>query len=228
MSAPAKIEAVKDPPKAPTSVYGKIAHVQAIMARTGIAKSRENRQQGYAFRGIDEVYGALSPVLAEAGLNILPRMLSRTVEERRTRNGGSLWNVTVEAEFDFVSAEDGSRHTVKTYGEAMDSADKATNKAMSAAYKYAAFMTFAIPTEAGEDADEHTPEPTTGGMPENVRAELVSLCDAVTKATGENQARLICEAFGVDALPELSANQVEQVKSRLNQKLAAAKEQANG
>ena len=66
--------------------------------------------------------------------------------------------MTVEAEFDFVSAEDGSRHTVKTFGEAMDSGDKATNKAMSAAYKYAAFQAFSIPTEGDNDADAQTHE----------------------------------------------------------------------
>src|SRR3546814_8730156 len=47
-----------------------------------------------------------------------------------------------------------------TFGEAKDMADKATNKAMSAAYKDAAFMTFAIPVEGEEDADAVTPEPT--------------------------------------------------------------------
>jgi len=40
----------------------------------------------------------------------------------------------------------------------MDSGDKATNKAMSAAYKYMAFQTFAIPTEGDNDADAHTHE----------------------------------------------------------------------
>src|SRR5690606_36136914 len=35
---------------------------------------------------------------------------------------------------------------------------KATNKAMSAAYKYAAFQAFAIPTEGDNDADAHTHE----------------------------------------------------------------------
>ena len=40
----------------------------------------------------------------------------------------------------------------------MDSADKATNKAMSAAYKYAAMMVFCIPTEGDDDADAVTHE----------------------------------------------------------------------
>jgi hypothetical protein len=140
------------------NVYQLIAAVTKALAHDGISKSRKNQQQGYSFRGIDDVYNALAPVLAEHELVILPRMLSREVVERTTQKGGVLFNVTVEAEFDFVSAADGSKHVVKTYGEAMDSADKATNKAMSAAYKYAAFQTFCIPTEGDNDADATTHE----------------------------------------------------------------------
>jgi hypothetical protein len=53
------------------------------------------------------------------------------------------------------------------YGEAMDSGDKATNKAMSAAYKYACMQAFSIPTEGDNDADAHTHEvkPATHSAP---------------------------------------------------------------
>ena len=139
-------------------VYRKIAAVSARMAQEGISKSRNNQQQGYKFRGIDDVYNALAPVLAENQLVILPRVLSREVTERVSGNNKALFYVTVEAEFDIVAASDGSKHTIKTYGEAMDSADKATNKAMSAAYKYAAMQAFCIPTEGDNDADASTHE----------------------------------------------------------------------
>lgn len=140
------------------SVYQLIAAVATDVAAEGISKSRKNQQQGYNFRGIDDVYNALAPVISKHGLVILPRCISRTCTDRQARQGGVLFSVVVEAEFDFVSSHDGSRHTVKTYGEAMDSADKATNKAMSAAYKYAAFQTFCIPTEGDNDADGITHE----------------------------------------------------------------------
>jgi hypothetical protein len=55
------------------------------------------------------------------------------------KSGSSLFYVVVEVEFDFVSSHDGTKHTVKTFGQAMDSGDKATNKAMSAAYKRRSF-----------------------------------------------------------------------------------------
>ena len=136
-------------------VYQAIAAVSAQLAKDGIGKSRENKAQGFKFRGIDETLNALAPVLSSHGLVVLPRMLTRTVTEREARSGGVLFSVVVEAEFDFVAAEDGSKHTVRTFGEAMDSGDKATNKAMSIAYKYAAFLAFCIPIEGmAADADE--------------------------------------------------------------------------
>jgi hypothetical protein len=139
-----------------SNVYARIAAVSAELAKEGISKSRSNAQQGYKFRGIDEVLNALAPLLSKHQLVIIPRILSRECTERQTQKGGVLFSVVVAAEFDFISAVDGSKHTARTYGEAMDSGDKATNKAMSAAYKYAAFQAFCIPTEGDNDADATT------------------------------------------------------------------------
>jgi hypothetical protein len=139
-------------------VYEKIASVTAELSKIGISKDSKNQSQGYAFRGIDAVYGALSPLLSKHGLCILPRVTDRQVIERQNRQGTALFYVTLTVEFDFVAAEDGSKHTVITVGEAMDSGDKASNKAMSAAYKYAAFQAFCIPTEGDNDADSQTHE----------------------------------------------------------------------
>lgn len=136
-------------------VYEAIAAITGRMSKDGISKDRKNQMQGYNFRGIDDVLNALSPMLADEKLNILPRVLERECVERQTTRGGTIFYTTVKVEFDFVSSVDGSMHTVCTFGEAMDSADKSTNKAMSAAYKYAAFLAFCIPTE-GEDADAVT------------------------------------------------------------------------
>lgn len=143
-------------------VYKAISAVAKDMSEQGISKDRRNAQQGFNFRGIDQVYNALAPALVRHGLLILPRITERSVTERVTQKGGVLFYVVVKAEFDFVSTEDGSIHTVVTYGEAMDSGDKATNKAMSIAYKYAAFQAFCIPTEEtaiDADAEVHQVRP---------------------------------------------------------------------
>jgi len=171
-------------------VYQAINKVQADLARVGISKARINSQgAGYKFRGIDDVFNALSPLLATHGLCILPRMLTRACEERMSKSGGNLFYVTVEAEFDLVAAEDGSKHTIRTFGEAMDSGDKATNKAMSAAYKYAAMQAFSIPTEGDNDTENYTHE----GMPKS-KANHNAMQDHITaiqdaKTVEELQAR---------------------------------------
>ena len=139
-------------------VYKAIADVMGELAKVGIQKNNKNTQQGYKFRGIDDVYNALAPLLARMKLLILPRVLNRSVTERETKSGGVLFYVVLDVEFDLVSGIDGSKHTVRVCGEAMDSGDKATNKAMSAAYKYACMEAFCIPTEGDNDADATTHE----------------------------------------------------------------------
>lgn len=139
-------------------VYAAIAEVMAELAKVGIGKTNTNQSQKYKFRGIDDVYNALAPLLAKTKLLILPRVQSRTVTERDSKNGGALFYVVLDVEFDFVAASDASKHTVRVVGEAMDSGDKASNKAMSAAYKYACMEAFCIPTEGDNDADATTHE----------------------------------------------------------------------
>ena len=161
-------------------VYEVIAKVQKDLAENGIAKLHKNQQQGFNFRGIDDVYNALAPILAKHGLCILPRIIDRTVTERVTKTGGVLFYTVVTAEFDAVAAEDGSSHTIRTYGEAMDSGDKSTNKAMSAAYKYACMQMFCIPTAGDNDADATThdvaPEAPGKVAPRKMAAKFAGKC----------------------------------------------------
>jgi hypothetical protein len=154
-------------PPSPPKVYAAIASVMREIGRIGISKDRKNDQQGYKFRGIDDVYNAMSGLLANAGLCVLPRVMSRQVTERTTKSGGVLFYVVLDMQFDLVCAEDGSRHTIAVVGEAMDSGDKATNKAMSAAFKYACMEVFCIPTEGTPDADQTTHEVAAADVPED-------------------------------------------------------------
>jgi hypothetical protein len=159
-------------------VYQAVAQVSSALCERGIAKSRQNVQQKYAFRGIDDFYNALAPELVRAGLCILPRATDRQLTERKSKEGGALWSVTVTMEFDLVSTRDGSKHTVGPfYGEAMDSGDKATNKAMSAAYKYCVMQTFAVPVE-GQSVDSESDDHHTVTLTEEQETLLLGLRDA--------------------------------------------------
>jgi hypothetical protein len=222
MNAPAKVK----PPTGET-VYQKIAAVQAELAKVGISKSRKNQAPGqsYNFRGIDEVYNTLAPMMADHGLCILPRIVEHSLTERgKTSKGNAIFSAIVTAEFDFVSADDGSIHVVRTMGEAMDSSDKATNKAMSAAYKYAALMTFAIPTEGDNDADAHTPEVVASSYVSD--GDCVLLMQLI-EATNTD-ARKFCQAFKIASVKQLPADAFPRAKAMLEKKLAQAVPQTVG
>lgn len=141
------------------SVYKAISSVMSDLSKVGIAKTDTNTYDKYKYRGIDAVYNALAPLLAKHGLCVLPRVLDRELVERSSAKGGVLMHTTLTVEFDLVASEDGSTHTIRAIGEAMDRGDKSVNKAMTAAYKYAMFELFCIPTE-GDDADGESHEVT--------------------------------------------------------------------
>lgn len=220
--------------EAPRQVYQKIAAVQGALAKEGIGKNRKANtgKTTYAFRGIDDVYNALAPLLAEHSLTILPRMISREVVERKSSNGNALFYVTVEAEFDFVAAADGSSHTVRTFGEAMDSSDKATNKAMSAAYKYAAFMAFAIPTEGDNDSENaaHEVAASSGNHDDRIDEKQLAMIKQLLDATKTTEGAFL-KGMGAPAdarLFQLPQSFYAEAVEKLNAKLARmAKEETN-
>lgn len=140
-------------------VFAGILDVMQSLSKDGIAKERENEQQRYNFRGIDDVYNALSSKLCAARIAVFPSYSGHVVAQRgETKAGAKVYAATVIGDFRIVSAVDGSEVTVTFPGEATDNADKATNKAMSAAFKYMCMQTFCIPTEGDNDADARTIE----------------------------------------------------------------------
>lgn len=198
------------------NVYQKIAKVMSVMAKHGIAKDRKNQQQGYSFRGIDDVLNALSGTLASAGLVILPRVVTHEQTERQTAKGGAIFYSVMKVDFDFVSADDGSKHTVTMIGEAMDSADKSSNKAQSAAYKYACFQTFCIPTEGDNDADATTHEVKVATITSDQANELLDQA----KATGTDVKKIL-EWAGVKEALDFPAAKFQQAMSRMKAKASA-------
>lgn len=133
--------------------------IPLIMAEVGhISKDRRNQQQGYSFRGIDDLYQALQGPLAKHGVFFAPTIINQTREERTTKSGGALIYTILTVKFTFYD-EEGATFECATIGEAMDSGDKSANKAMSAALKYALLQIFCIPTDEDNDPENHSPSP---------------------------------------------------------------------
>lgn len=125
-----------------------------------VGKNKKNAQQGFMYRGIDDVMNAINPALVKHHVFIVPEIMEQKREERTTSRGSNLIYSICKMRFRFC-AEDGSNIEAVTIGEGMDSGDKATNKAMAIAFKYACFQVFCIPTEEMKDPDAETPEPST-------------------------------------------------------------------
>lgn len=145
------MEATNTMPK----IYSAIAEV--MRKTSAISKGRKNQQQGFQFRGIDDVMNELHGTLAECGVFIVPEVLEENRTEGHTKSGSAMFYTRLKIKFTFY-AEDGSSVSSTVIGEAMDTGDKASNKALSIGYKYACLQVFCIPTEDDKDPDAQTHE----------------------------------------------------------------------
>ena len=162
----------------------------AITAEIGsIGKNKKNQQQGYSFRGIDDLMNTLHPLFAKFGVIVVPEVLESTREERITAKGSALISAILKVKYHFTSV-DGSEVCATVIGEGMDTADKASNKALAVAYKYACFQVFCIPTEeiAAADPDNSTPDRSISAN--RVIKEKLLNCKSL------DELKLICADYG--------------------------------
>ena len=177
--------------------------ITKAMAEIGaIAKDNTNKQQGFKYRGVDDVMNALNPVLINNGIFMVPEILEHVREERTSTKGGNLIYSVCKIRYTFYAA-DGSSVNAVVIGEGMDSGDKATNKAMSIAFKYACFQVFCIPTEEMVDPDNECHE-VTWKMGE---AEMVEILKELSR-TGLSD-RQICRQMQVESFEAMTKEQYE-------------------
>jgi hypothetical protein len=139
------------------AIIGVMAEINAI------GKDRKNQQQGFAYRGIDDVMNELHAALTKNKVFVVPEVLNEERSTGKTRNGGDLFYTRLKIRFTFYT-DDGSSVSAVVIGEAMDSGDKASNKALSIGLKYAMLQVFCIPTEDEKDPDAQSPQPAPGTM----------------------------------------------------------------
>ena len=139
------------------AIIGVMAEINAI------GKDRKNQQQGFAYRGIDDVMNELHAALTKNKVFVVPEVLNEDRSTGKTRSGGDLFYTRLKIRFTFYT-DDGSSVSAVVIGEAMDSGDKASNKALSIGLKYAMLQVFCIPTEDEKDPDAQSPQPQAGSM----------------------------------------------------------------
>lgn len=140
-------------------IYEAILGVMKDIGTVSKEKTCKSNFGSYKFRGIDDVMNALHPAMVRNEVFVVPEVLEMTREIRTSKNGTQMLHSTCKIRYEFFT-KDGSCVECTTIGEGMDTGDKATNKAMSVAFKYACFQTFCIPTEDMDDPDAERPEET--------------------------------------------------------------------
>ena len=188
------------------NIYETIA---AVMGEIGaIGKTSKNEQQKFMFRGIDAVMNAINPALVKHKLFIVPEILEQIREERQSKNGGMLIYSVCKIKYTFY-AEDGSSVSATVIGEGMDSGDKATNKAMSIAFKYACFQVFCIPTEEMVDPDAEVHDVESKEKKElKATAKQIELLHKLVP--DEGWAKMI-EWAGVEKVEDMTAQKASEI-----------------
>ena len=131
-------------------IYSALSNIMSEI--TPIKKEKKNAQQGFMYRGIDDFMNELHSLFAKHRVIIIPECLSRTEDERQSKNGNALFYVKEKVKYTFY-AEDGSSVYAIIDGEGMDSGDKGTNKAIAIALKYCLMQMFLVPTDDMKDPD---------------------------------------------------------------------------
>lgn len=154
------------------------AQMCAVMADLdAIGKNRNNTQQGYAFRGVDDCLNALHTPLATHGVSYTAAIRDVKQREYVTKTGTAMLHITLICAYTFRAA-DGSSVTYEAFGEASDSGDKAGGKAQAYALKVALLQAFCIPTEEQKDTEYASPE--QGSSAAQAIGEAVLAPDAAT------------------------------------------------
>lgn len=131
------------------------AMVAAMRSIEAIAKSDQNKDQGFNFRGVDATINAVGPKLREHGIFLLPIAGEPVIDQYQTKRGTLMNHVLLPVTFRFVAA-DGSYVEARTVGEASDAGDKVVSKAHSVALRIVLLEVFAIPTDdLDPDAESH-------------------------------------------------------------------------
>lgn len=195
-----------------TNIFGTIS---AVMEDCGfVAKDSTNPTQKYKYRGIDAVMNALNPAMRKHHLFVVPEVLEQTREERQTTKGGLLIYTILKVKYTFY-AQDGSCVSAVVMGEAMDSGDKSMNKAMSAAFKYALFQVFCIPTEEMRDTEaDEDPQP----IYEKISKKDI---DILKKTISEENLPAWLKHFGKEKVEDLTKLELGQIYKYVQDKKEA-------
>ena len=200
----------------PDPIHAAMSKVMAEIR--AIEKGQRNQQQGYAFRGIDDVFNALQPVLVAHGVWYTPEQIENDHEWRQTKSGGWQHSTILKIRYRFYGPA-GDSIVMESIGESADSADKSTQQAMSQALKSGLLQTFCIRTKESADNDPDRKSPVAGGPANSSEAKPKAKTSARQQKAADPETGEIQEPPNVQAVIEkLSQDGRRQLFDRMKEK----------
>lgn len=158
---PKEVERLETQAGVPREEYDSIHRLlsRVLAELPAIGKDAYNEQQKFHFRSHDAVLNALNPLLAKAGIVAVPHVLERLATTRQTRGGAAMYEVNLHVKYTLYGPR-GDYVEASAWGEGTDMGDKATNKAMTMAFKNVLAQVFAVSTADTVDSDSQSPQET--------------------------------------------------------------------
>lgn len=198
-----------DLPPTPDDAAQVTVHVAWARVMTDVQAIRKDStaQMGgtVRFRGVDATMNAFGAAQRRHGVIVRPVAVAPSYRDAATSNGKKMREATVIVTYE-ITGPRGDSLTCVSVGEALDTGDKATAKAMSVALRTLLLQAGMVPTEMPRDPDQHVYERgeaavrsaasyrdevldpgTSAGRLRQIRSELRThnqLADLVTDADG--------------------------------------------
>lgn len=187
---------------------------KAIEAIGSIGKNGKNDIQKYKFRSIDDMYNKIQPVLPTLGLFFVPQVVESKEDIYENAKGNRAIRVKLRVKYT-IFADDGSFVEAIVEGESIDTSDKATNKALTAAFKYMLIQLFCISIEGMDDADKDSPDIQSVNQKKNEAdlaeinkvAGLMKAFTSIGVSTGQ-----VLDYVGVPSTDKLSEGDIMSLK----------------
>jgi len=197
--------------------------ITKIMAEMdAVKKTQKNVQQGFMFRGIDDVYNALQKLMAKHGVFTTTKIINRQRHEVTSQAGNKGYHILNQYRFRFFG-KDGSYFDCFADGEGIDYGDKGSNKCAAIAHKYALIQVFAIPTGNGDDPDREAHEIRPGGgssyhpssgKSKKVTDPQIKRLYKIMDGSGYNMGEIremVFEQYGKESLDEMTMAEYDTV-----------------
>lgn len=181
-----------------------------------IGKTSTNTAQGFRYRSVDAVVNAVGPELRKVGLVVVPVHIAPTYDEITIgKDSRPMRHVVVAVSYRIMGPTDYLE--VVSLGEAMDTADKATSKALAVAYRTLWVQALCLPTDSPVTAGDEAAEDTRAWKPAT-KTQVTALLKRIRALNEAEQEQLKnwCTINRIAVKEGMTNHQAEQLQAELD------------